>query len=92
MRTAAAYRIVTGGADEGLKELYDGLVRLSVVERKTCDCDAQHWVEAVTTQERDSAALHKPTHRVVISEISGGKFPVISGNLFQSFRKFPEIC
>ena len=29
--------------------------------------------------------------RVVRSEISPGKFPEISGNLFQSFRKFPEI-
>jgi len=30
--------------------------------------------------------------RVVSSEISPGKFPEISGNLFQSFRKFLEIC
>jgi len=25
------------------------------------------------------------------SEISGGKFPEISGNLFYSYLKFPEI-
>ena len=30
--------------------------------------------------------------RVVSSEISGNFPRKISGNLFQSFRKFPEIC